>query len=618
MEAEDIIKLPSPSHSGSESESGELREREAGEFLSGNSGLENGELCDSGVSAPAMESGEVLSGNSGNESAELRDIDHSKPHEVDSQASNLGMKDEKIDGEKVETVESDIRNSQGQVVETENCHRFLPVQLLNTEVTGTVAFGDNADGFSLEVREETMIYEEKLDSSASELQIDDHLAVQNGSPIQNKMMDGTPVSNIENARMTNDDQQPSVHVIYSTLTRASKKKLEEVLQEWSKWHTKHGSSLDEKDVIESGEETYYPALQVGTEKKTVVSFWIGSQTCNENDKGFTPVDGRTVPLYDRGFAFGLTEDGSSNVEGGLEIVRDASRCFNCGSYDHALKDCPKPRDNAAVLKARKEHNMKKNQSVGSHNNPTRYYQNSRGGKFDDLKPGSLTAETRKLLGLGEFDPPPWLNRMREIGYPPGYLAVDDEDQPSGITIFADDIIEEREDGEIPDMEIDMEIDPIEDERPTKRRKKTIEFPGVNAPIPYEADAKRWARPASPRSNPSRSRSPQRSVLYSERASRGYHHERRQHWDHPDYADDGPPGVDPEFSLYSSYPPRYGRFMDRSPTLTRSESDRGWRSPLSSDDYISRDYYDHPHSSDRHPHPSDHSRRYDDRYRHSRW
>ena len=24
--------------------------------------------------------------------------------------------------------------------------------------------------------------------------------------------------------------------------------------------------------------------------------------------------------------------------------------------------------------------------------------------------------------LQEFDPPPWLNRMREIGYPPGYLG----------------------------------------------------------------------------------------------------------------------------------------------------------------------------------------------------
>lgn len=29
-----------------------------------------------------------------------------------------------------------------------------------------------------------------------------------------------------------------------------------------------------------------------------------------------------------------------------------------------------------------------------------------------------------LLGfVQELDPPPWLNRMREIGYPPGYLGI---------------------------------------------------------------------------------------------------------------------------------------------------------------------------------------------------
>lgn len=608
MEAEDIIKLSSSSHSGSECESGELRDsenpaqaRETGE-LSGNSRPENGELCDSGNSVPARESGEVLSGNCGSESGELRDISHFKPHEVESQASNHGMKDDKIDEEKVDPVESDCGIAEKQVVETERCHGSadeLPVHLLNVEAIETVAVVDNAEGFN------------------SDMEVSDDEAVQNKSPIQNIMMDGTPISSVNNARMANDDRKTKVHVIYSSLTRASKKKLEEVLQEWSKWDAKHGFSLDEKEVIESGEETYYPALQVGTEKTTAVSFWIDSQTSNECDKEFTPVDGRTVPLYDRGFAFGLTsEDGSSNKEGGLRIVRDVSRCFNCGSYDHALKDCPKPRDNAAVNKARKEHNMKKNQSggSGSHINPTRYYQNSRGGKFDDLKPGSLTAETRQLLGLGEFDPPPWLNRMREIGYPPGYLAADEEDQPSGITIFADDIIEEdHEDGEIPEAKYDpFEIDP-----PAKRRKKTIEFPGINAPIPTEANKKRWARPASPNSDPPRSKSPQRSDIYSDRASRGYHHERRFR-EYPDYPDEGPPGVDPVFSLPSSYPPRYGRYMERSPTLTRSESDRGWRSPLSSDDYISRDYYDLPHSSyDRHPYPSD-PWRYDDRHRHGRW
>lgn len=83
---------------------------------------------------------------------------------------------------------------------------------------------------------------------------------------------------------------------------------------------------------------------------------------------------------------------------GLEIF-NASRCFNCGSYNHSLKECPKPRDNVAVSNARKELKSKRNQSAGSRN-PTRYYQSSPGGKYDGLRPGILDVETRKLLGLG--------------------------------------------------------------------------------------------------------------------------------------------------------------------------------------------------------------------------
>ena len=38
----------------------------------------------------------------------------------------------------------------------------------------------------------------------------------------------------------------------------------------------------------------------------------------------------------------------------------------------------------------------------------------------DLKPGQLADETREALGLGPLDPPPWLDRMRQLGYPPMY------------------------------------------------------------------------------------------------------------------------------------------------------------------------------------------------------
>ena len=37
-----------------------------------------------------------------------------------------------------------------------------------------------------------------------------------------------------------------------------------------------------------------------------------------------------------------------------------------------------------------------------------------------LQPGQLSDETREALGLGPLDPPPWLDKMRQLGYPPMY------------------------------------------------------------------------------------------------------------------------------------------------------------------------------------------------------
>lgn len=83
---------------------------------------------------------------------------------------------------------------------------------------------------------------------------------------------------------------------------------------------------------------------------------------------------------------------------GSKKDKDDSRCFNCGSYSHALKDCPKPRDHVAISNARKQHNLKRNLSNVSNRGQNRYYQKTP-GKFDDLKAGVLGSETRECLGL---------------------------------------------------------------------------------------------------------------------------------------------------------------------------------------------------------------------------
>ena len=83
----------------------------------------------------------------------------------------------------------------------------------------------------------------------------------------------------------------------------------------------------------------------------------------------------------------------------LEHIGEGSRCFNCGSYSHAIRDCPRPRDYAAINNARKLMAEKRGSATGPRT-ASRYYQLSPGGKFEDLKPGVIGGETRQLLGIG--------------------------------------------------------------------------------------------------------------------------------------------------------------------------------------------------------------------------
>ncbi len=43
-----------------------------------------------------------------------------------------------------------------------------------------------------------------------------------------------------------------------------------------------------------------------------------------------------------------------------------------------------------------------------------------------VRPGAISNELRALLGMREGDPPPYLARMRQLGYPPGYLGNPDQ------------------------------------------------------------------------------------------------------------------------------------------------------------------------------------------------
>lgn len=200
-----------------------------------------------------------------------------------------------------------------------------------------------------------------------------------------------------------------------------------------------------------------------------------------------------------------------------------------------------------------------------------------------------------------------------------FLDADTEDQPSGITIYADgENKEEQEDGEI-----------VEAGYPEPWRKMSVPFPGVNGPIPENANERLWADGSSS-SDLSRTRVHHRLGHYSEPVSSGHHREQSRF---RDFTDEGPPGCEPGFSpSMSSYPPRYGAYdssynsyssrsnysRSRSPSFGRSLSDRG-RDPLRRD-YGSGRYenYIEEGMNDYFQDFSSHSRDTQDRHHHRRY
>ena len=139
---------------------------------------------------------------------------------------------------------------------------------------------------------------------------------------------------------------------------------------------------------------------------------------------------------------------SEDDEGSLKTskrLRLSQRCFNCGSYAHGVKDCFHVIDQKSIEENRRDM-MGMKESFRSL--PKRYFLLGRDGsgkgnqvdekgniltprqrleqEFPECKPGVLTLKTKKALGIGDKDPPPWLARMQLLGLPPMYSALKDE------------------------------------------------------------------------------------------------------------------------------------------------------------------------------------------------
>uniref|UniRef100_A0A8C2G5T4 Zinc finger, CCHC domain containing 8 n=1 Tax=Cyprinus carpio TaxID=7962 RepID=A0A8C2G5T4_CYPCA len=182
---------------------------------------------------------------------------------------------------------------------------------------------------------------------------------------------------------------------------------------------------------------------------------LGQPLLNENPQ---LTDGWEVPKYQQIFGQIIALEGQ---EVQIKEKRPRPCCFNCCSEDHQLRDCPEPKDMARINEKRKEFSQNSNQSN------QRYHAEEVEERFAKYKPGILSQELLDALGINTKTLPPFIYRMRELGYPPGWLK-EAEMENSGLMLY-DGSNDEDENNHSQKISYDVS--------------KLVDFPGFNVSIP---------------------------------------------------------------------------------------------------------------------------------------
>uniref|UniRef100_A0A8C4QAV4 Zinc finger CCHC domain-containing protein 8 n=1 Tax=Eptatretus burgeri TaxID=7764 RepID=A0A8C4QAV4_EPTBU len=190
-------------------------------------------------------------------------------------------------------------------------------------------------------------------------------------------------------------------------------------------------------------------------------------------------DNWKLPKYNQVFTSILTGDDKVPQ---VKAKRPKPCCFNCGSEHHQLKDCPKPRDLAKIGQSRREFLIHSGENFRSSGPQVRYHvENSQ--VFEHFKPGIYSSDLQEALGMIENHLPPFIYRMRQLGYPPGWLR-EAETESSGLTIHDSEV-------GLSDGDINNDCDKIpHDQRVTYDLGKVVDFPGFNTP-PHPNTRDEW-------------------------------------------------------------------------------------------------------------------------------
>lgn len=193
---------------------------------------------------------------------------------------------------------------------------------------------------------------------------------------------------------------------------------------------------------------------------------LGQPLLNENPQ---LTEGWEIPKYQQVFSHIVSLEGQ---EIQVKAKRPRPHCFNCGSEEHQMKDCSMPRNAARISEKRKEY-LDACGEANNQNFQQRYHADEVEERFGRFKPGVISEELQDALGVTDKSLPPFIYRMRQLGYPPGWLK-EAELENSGLALYDG---KDAADGETESGEIQH------NQNVTYDLSKLVNYPGFNISTP---------------------------------------------------------------------------------------------------------------------------------------
>ncbi|KAM9622738.1 zinc finger CCHC domain-containing protein 8 isoform 1-T1 [Trichechus inunguis] len=193
---------------------------------------------------------------------------------------------------------------------------------------------------------------------------------------------------------------------------------------------------------------------------------LGQPLLNENPQ---LTEGWEIPKYQQVFSQIVSLEGQ---EIQVKAKRPKPHCFNCGSEEHQMKDCPMPRNAARIYEKRKEF-LDACGEANNQNFQQRYHAEEVEERFGRFKPGVISEELQDALGVTDRSLPPFIYRMRQLGYPPGWLK-EAELENSGLALYDG---KDGADGEAEAGEVQQ------NKSVTYDLSKLVNYPGFNISTP---------------------------------------------------------------------------------------------------------------------------------------